>query len=210
MAFICLRIPPLLFMPLWSSAALSLAPLALSASLAAPQFSAASGGAPLASARSALSPSYLRIPRLASQSSTFPSFAGWSSDSVGLRWPSCCYAFIRWPSGSFCGSGASSVVGLMRGPQPVALRSLNVRQSVLPPFLIVFPPGFSSIDAGMYVRAAALHRRSPPLSAVLPSEGDAVGSPMPRCHGIRVYVLHGEGCGLLLGVTTIALYVSFG
>ena len=32
-------------------------------------------------------------------------------------------------------------------------------------------PGFSSIVAGMYVRAAALHRRSPPLSAVLPSEG---------------------------------------
>ena len=32
-------------------------------------------------------------------------------------------------------------------------------------------PGFSSIDARMYVRAAALHRRLPPLSAVLPSEG---------------------------------------
>ena len=30
-------------------------------------------------------------------------------------------------------------------------------------------PGFSSIDAGMYVRAAALHRCSPPFSAVLPS-----------------------------------------
>ena len=29
-------------------------------------------------------------------------------------------------------------------------------------------PGFLSIDAGMYVRAAALHRRSSPLSAVLP------------------------------------------
>ena len=34
---------------------------------------------------------------------------------------------------------------------------------------------------------------------------------MPRCHGVRVYVLLGEGCGLLLlGVTTIAVYVSFG
>ena len=31
-------------------------------------------------------------------------------------------------------------------------------------------PGFSSTDAGMYVRAAALHRRSPPFSVVLPSE----------------------------------------
>ena len=35
-------------------------------------------------------------------------------------------------------------------------------------------------------------------------------SPMTRCHGVRVYVIHGEGCGLLLGVTTLALYVSFG
>ena len=35
-------------------------------------------------------------------------------------------------------------------------------------------------------------------------------SPMPRCHDVRVYVLHCEGCGLLLGVTTLALYVSFG
>ena len=32
-------------------------------------------------------------------------------------------------------------------------------------------PGFSSLDAGMYFRAAVLHRRSPPLSAVLPSVG---------------------------------------
>ena len=44
-------------------------------------------------------------------------------------------------------------------------------------------PGFSSIDAGMYVRAAALHRRSPPLSAVLPSEGGrcaVTDAPLPR------------------------------
>ena len=27
-------------------------------------------------------------------------------------------------------------------------------------------PGFSSIDAGMHVRAAALHRRSPPFSRI--------------------------------------------
>ena len=62
----------------------------------------------------------------------------------------------------------------------------------------------------MYVRAAALHRRSPPLSAVLPSEGrhcavaDALLPRRPRL------VLHGEGCGLLLGFTTLALYVSLG
>ena len=37
------------------------------------------------------------------------------------------------------------------------------------PYRVSF--GFLSIDAGMYVRAAALHRRSPPLSAVLPSVG---------------------------------------
>ena len=30
----------------------------------------------------------------------------------------------------------------LRGPQSVALRSLNVRRSDLPPFLVVFPPGF--------------------------------------------------------------------
>ena len=32
-----------------------------------------------------------------------------------LRWPSCCYAFICWTSGSFCGSEASSGVGLCVG-----------------------------------------------------------------------------------------------
>ena len=37
------------------------------------------------------------------------------------------------------------------------------------PYRVSF--GFLSIDAGMYVWAAALHRRSPPLSAVLPSVG---------------------------------------
>ena len=44
-------------------------------------------------------------------------------------------------------------------------------------------PGFSSIDARMYVWAAALHRRSPPLSAVLPSMGGRCAvtvAPLPR------------------------------
>ena len=44
-------------------------------------------------------------------------------------------------------------------------------------------PGFSSVDAGMYVRVAALHRRSLPLSAVLPSEGGrcvVTDAPLPR------------------------------
>ena len=44
-------------------------------------------------------------------------------------------------------------------------------------------PGFSSIDAGMYVRAVALHRHSPPLSAVLPSVGGFCAvtvAPLPR------------------------------
>ena len=45
-------------------------------------------------------------------------------------------------------------------------------------------PGFSSVNAGMYVRAVALHCRSPPLSAVLPSEGGrcaVADAPLPRC-----------------------------
>ena len=65
--------------------------------------------------------------------------------------------------------------GSLRGPRPVAprpLRSLKVQRSALLTFLIVFPPGFLSLDARMYFRAAALHHRSPPLSAVLPSEGE--------------------------------------
>ena len=48
------------------------------------------------------------------------------------------------------------------------LECLAVRLAAIPYHV---SPGFSSIDAGMYVRAAALHRHSPPLSAVLPSEG---------------------------------------
>ena len=100
--------------------------------------------------------------------------------------------------------------GSLRGPQPVALRSLNVRRSDLPPFLIVFPPGFRLSTPGcmfglrLYIAVHRLYR------LFCPVRGDAVRSPMPRCHGVSVYVLHGEGCGLLLGVTTIALYVSFG
>ena len=93
----------------------------------------------------------------------------------------------------------------LRGPQPVALRSLNVRRSDLPPFLIVFPPGFRLSTPGcmfglrLYIAVRRLCR------LFCPVRGDAVQSPMPRCHGVRVYVLHGEGCGLLLGVTMLAL-----
>ena len=100
--------------------------------------------------------------------------------------------------------------GSLRGPQPIALRSLNVRRSALLPFLIVFPPGFCLLTPGcmfglrLYIAVHRLYR------LFCPVRGDAVRSPMPRCHGVRVYVLHGEGCGLLLGVTTFALYVSFG
>ena len=98
----------------------------------------------------------------------------------------------------------------LRRPQPVALRSLNVRRSDLPPFLIVFPPGFRLSSPGcmfglrLYIAVRRLYR------LFCPVRGDAVRSPMPRCHGILVYVLHGEGCGFLLGVPTLALYVSFG
>ena len=98
----------------------------------------------------------------------------------------------------------------LRGPQPVALRSLNVRRSDLPPFFIVFPPGFCLSTPGcmfglrLYIAVRRLYR------LFCPVRGDAVRSPLPRCLGVRVYVLHGEGCGLLLGVTMLALYVSFG
>ena len=98
----------------------------------------------------------------------------------------------------------------LRGPQLVALRSLNVRQSDLPPFLIVFPPGFRLSTPGcmfglrLYIAVRRLYR------LLCPVRGDAVRLPLPHCHGVRVYVLHGEGCGLLLGVTALALYVSFG
>ena len=183
-----------------ASAAPSLAPLALSASLVAPQFSATSGGAPLASAPLALSSSYLHVPRLSPQSSAFLSFAGCSS---ALRIHLQVLGFLlRLQSLVRCGS--------LRGPQPVALRSLNVQWSDLPPFLIVFPPGFRLSTPGcmfglrLYIAVHRLYR------LFCPVRGDAVRSLMPRCHGVHVYVLHGEGCGLLLGVTTIALYVSFG
>ena len=136
---------------------------------------------------------------------TLSSGLGWHACySTGLRWPSCCYTFIRWTSGSFCGSGASSGVGL-RGPQPVALRCLNVRRPDLPPFLIVFPSGFRLSTPGcmfglrLYIAIRRLYW------LFCPVRGDAVRSPLPRCHGVRVYVLHGEGYGLLLGVPTLAL-----
>ena len=86
----------------------------------------------------------------------------------------------------------------LREPQPVALRSLNVRRSDLPPFLIVFPLGFRLSMPGcmlglrLYIAVRRLYR------LFCPVRGDAVRSPLPRCHGFRVYVLHGEGCGLLL------------
>ena len=162
-----------------ASAAPNLAPLALSASLAAPQFSAASGGAPLASAHSALSPSYLRVPRLAPQSSAFPSFAGWSSDSTGppadthsSAGPRVSFAApeprLLWVS-AWTSAGSSSELEC----SAVRLAAIPYRVSL----------GFLSIDAGMYVLAAALHRRSPPLSAVLPSEGECCAvtdAPLPR------------------------------
>ena len=73
--------------------------------------------------------------------------------------------------------------GSLRGPQPVALRSLSVRRSDLPPFLIVFPPGFRlSTPVCMFglQLSIAVHRL---LSAVLPSEGGrcaVTDAPLPR------------------------------
>ena len=98
----------------------------------------------------------------------------------------------------------------LHGPQPVALRSVNVRRFDLSTFLIVFPTGFHLLTPGcmfvlrLYIAVRCLYR------LFCPVRGDAVRSPMPRCHGVHVYVLHGEGCGLLLDVTALVLYVSFG
>ena len=84
----------------------------------------------------------------------------------------------------------------LHGPQPVALQSLNVRRSGLPPFLIVFPLGFRLPTPGcmfglrLYI---AVHRL---FRLFCPVRRDAVQSPMPCCHDVLVYVLHGEGCGL--------------
>ena len=106
---------------------------------------------------SALSPSYLRVPRLAPQSFIFLSFARWSSNSAGPQVP-----FVApeprpmWVS-AWASAGSSS-----------ELECLAVRLAAIP---YRVSPGFSSIAAGMYVRAVALHRRSPPLSVVLPGEG---------------------------------------
>ena len=98
----------------------------------------------------------------------------------------------------------------LRGPQPVALRCLNVRRFDLPTFLIVFSPGFRLSTPGcmfglrLYIAVRRLYR------LFCPVRGDTVWSPMPCCLGVRVYVLHGEGCGVLLGVTALALYVYIG
>ena len=68
----------------------------------------------------------------------------------------------------------------LRGPQPVALRSLNVRRSDLPTFLIVFPPGFRLSSPGcmfglrLYIAVRRLYR------LFCPVRGDAVRSPLPR------------------------------
>ena len=49
-------------------------------------------------------------------------------------------------------------------------------------------PGFSSIDAGLYVRAAALHRRSPSLSAVLPSMGGCCAVAVATASAFRSFM----------------------
>ena len=97
----------------------------------------------------------------------------------------------------------------LRWPQPVALRSLTVRRFDLPTFLIVFYPGFCLSTPGCMfgLRLPIAVRRLYRLFC--PVRGDTVRSPMPHCLGVRVYV-HGEGCGLLLGVTVLDLYVYFG
>ena len=123
---------------------------------------------------------------------------GWPARySAGLNWPSCYYGFLLQLR---CLVRCRS----LRGPQPVALRSLNVQRSGLPPFLIVFPPGFGLSTPGCL---SGLQLYAAFIGCFAQWGGTLWGR---RCHGVRVYVLHGIGCGLLLGVTALALYVSFG
>ena len=56
----------------------------------------------------------------------------------------------------------------------------------------------------LYIAVRRLYRLFCPVRVT------AVRSPIPRCHGVQVFVLHGVGCSLLLSVTALAFYVSFG
>ena len=118
-------------MPPRSSASPSLALLAISASLMAPQFSAASGGAPLASAHSTcLLRAYATPP-----------------GSAVLRVSVLCRMVLRWPSVPIiepCLIISCSVYWCrsLRGPQPVALRCLDVRRPTCRHSLSCFPRVF--------------------------------------------------------------------
>ena len=178
MAFISLRIPPLSFMPprllvglhkpphpsvvIHASAAPSLAPLALSASLAA------SGGTPLTSSHSALSPSYLRSP----PGSAVLRVSVLCRMVLRLRWPPLALLVLRihlLALGFLLRLRSLVRCGSLRGPQRVALRSLNVRRSDLPPFLILFPPGFCLSTLGcmfgllLYIAVHRLYRLFCPM-----------------------------------------------
>ena len=185
-------------MPPLSFAAPSLALLVFSASLAA------SSGAALASTHSPLSPLYLRDPRLAPQSSAFPSFAGWASTgpTYGCRAAAGPSALPQASSGPHATPLALLLLripllalrfllrlrslvrcGSLCGPQPVALWSLNVRRSILPACLIVFPPGFCLTPLGcmfglrLYITVRRLSR------LFLPGEGGrcvVADAPLPR------------------------------
>ena len=97
--------------------------------------------------------------------------------SSGLGWPAC---YSAGPPAATHSSAGPRVPFAAPVPRPVwvsawasagsssELECSAVRLAAIPHCVY---PGFSSIAAGMYVRAAALHSRSPPLSAVLPSEG---------------------------------------
>ena len=97
----------------------------------------------------------------------------------GGRWPLCYSSGLSWPAHYSAGPPAATHSSAgprvpFAAPEPCPvwvsawssagssseLECSAVRLATIP---YRVSPGFSSIDAGMYVRAAALHRRSPPL-----------------------------------------------
>ena len=109
-----------------------------------------------------------------------------------LRWPARYSVGLRGPPAASHSSAGPRIPFAALEPCPVwvsawasagsssELECSAVRLAAIP---YRVSPGFSSIDAGLYVRPAALHRCSPPLLAVLPSEGGrcaVTAAPLPR------------------------------
>ena len=137
----------------------------------------------------------LALPMVVGQPRTLPLFRRPRVARTLLCWPSLALMLLRihpLDLGFLLRLWSFVQCRSLRGPQLVALRCLNVRRSGLLPFLIMFPPGFRLSTPGcmfglrLYITICCLYW------LFCPGTGDAVRSPLSRCHGVRVYVLHGE------------------